>query len=211
MDFDAIVLAGGAAARLGGVDKPQLTVGGRTLLDRVVAAVADARRVVVVGPEQPVGRRVVFCREEPPGGGPVAALAAGVPHTSADVVVVLAADLPWIAPAVPRLCAALGPAGAAGFADAVVRAGAAVPAGGAGFADVAVLVDATGRPNYLAAAWRRTALVNALARLGAPGGAAMRSLVGAVTQAGVPDEGAWGRDCDTWDDLAQARALLEGT
>src|SRR6478672_494384 len=109
--YDAIVLAGGAATRLGGAAKPQLTVGGRTLLARAVAAVPDAGRVVVVGPRQPVDAPVVFCREEPPGGGPVAAIAAGLPHTSADVLVVLAADLPWVAPAVPLLVAALPAAG----------------------------------------------------------------------------------------------------
>ncbi|MYS05028.1 NTP transferase domain-containing protein, partial [Streptomyces sp. SID6041] len=32
---DAVVLAGGAARRLGGADKPGVRVGGRPLLDRV--------------------------------------------------------------------------------------------------------------------------------------------------------------------------------
>ncbi|MEH6375729.1 NTP transferase domain-containing protein, partial [Streptomyces sp. KLMMK] len=40
--YDAVVLAGGAARRLGGADKPTLRVGGRTLLDRVLEACADA-------------------------------------------------------------------------------------------------------------------------------------------------------------------------
>ncbi|MSW42848.1 MAG: NTP transferase domain-containing protein, partial [Actinobacteria bacterium] len=34
----ALVLAGGASRRLGGVDKPLLTVGGSTLLERAVTA-----------------------------------------------------------------------------------------------------------------------------------------------------------------------------
>ncbi|MGW7786766.1 NTP transferase domain-containing protein, partial [Streptomyces tricolor] len=38
--YDAVVLAGGAARRLGGADKPGLRVGGRALLDRVLAACA---------------------------------------------------------------------------------------------------------------------------------------------------------------------------
>ncbi|MGW0901366.1 NTP transferase domain-containing protein, partial [Streptomyces goshikiensis] len=42
MTYDAIVLAGGAARRLGGVDKPALPVGARTLLDRVLDACPDA-------------------------------------------------------------------------------------------------------------------------------------------------------------------------
>jgi molybdopterin-guanine dinucleotide biosynthesis protein A len=184
--YDAIVLAGGEGRRLGGAGKPQLRVAGASLLDRAVAAVPDAGTVVVVGPPQPVARTVVFSREEPPGGGPVAALAAGLPRTSADVLVVLAADLPWISPAVPLLLHALPDAG------------------------VALLVDAAGRANYLAAAWRRASLVDAFTALGDPAGAAMRALVAGVPgRVLVPDEGGWGRDCDTWDDLAVARSRRE--
>jgi molybdopterin-guanine dinucleotide biosynthesis protein A len=182
---DAIVLAGGAAARLGGAAKPQLTIAGRTLLDHAVAAVRDARQVVVVGPQQPVGRAVVFCREQPPGGGPVAAIAAGLPHTSAPVVVVLAADLPFVAPAIPLLLDALPDVG------------------------TALLVDRSGRANYLAAAWQRASLETALAELGDPVGASARALTELTTRVLVPDEGGWGRDCDTWEDLAQARSERE--
>jgi molybdopterin-guanine dinucleotide biosynthesis protein A len=183
--YDAIVLAGGGAARLGGADKPQLLVGGRTLLDRAVAAVADATRVIVVGPRQPVDGTVTFAREEPPGGGPVAAIAAALPLTSADAVVVLAADLPEIAPAVPTLLGKLPTSG------------------------MAVLVDETGRPNHLAAAWRRDSLAAALAAVGDPVGASMRALASGVRQVPVADEAGWGRDCDTWDDLADARNRAE--
>jgi hypothetical protein len=34
----------------------------------------------------------------------------------------------------------------------------------------------------------------------------VRALLAAVTPVLVRDEGGWGRDCDTWDDLAAARA-----
>jgi ATP-binding cassette subfamily F protein uup len=47
--FDAIVLAGGAARRLGGADKPGLIVGGRTLLDRVTWRLGPGDRVGLVG------------------------------------------------------------------------------------------------------------------------------------------------------------------
>jgi molybdopterin-guanine dinucleotide biosynthesis protein A len=189
--FDAIVLAGGAAARLGGADKPALHLGGASLLDHVLAAVADADRIVVVGPARAVSRPVSWCREEPPGGGPVAALAAGASRVEAEVVVTLAADLPWIGPALPPLLAAL--AGST--------------------ADCAALVDGDGRVNYLAAAWRRASLVSALAALGEPAGAAMRALVSTIALLEVPDGGSWGLDCDTWDDIDGARRRLhrEGT
>jgi molybdopterin-guanine dinucleotide biosynthesis protein A len=188
--FDAIVLAGGAARRLGGVDKPAQQVGGTSLLARVVAAAAGARRIVVVGPRREVGelpRQVTWRRESPPGTGPVAALTAGLGATSAPTLLVLAADLPYVAPAVAPLLAAV-----------------------TGGADVALLVDDTGRVNHLAGAWRRKALRAALDSLGGGAGAAMRSLVDAAGEPTlVPDDGGWGRDCDTWDDLERARARLE--
>lgn len=181
--FDAIVLAGGGATRLAGADKPGLAVGGASLLEHVLAAVADAGRIVVVALPRPVSRAVIWCREQPAGGGPVAALAAAVPHIGAGAVLTLAADLPWIAPAVPVLLTAL--------AD---------PA-----ADCAALLDDDGRVNYLAAVWRRASLIRALASVGDPHGAAMRELVSAAAMVEVPDAGGWGLDCDTWDDLAGAR------
>ena len=184
--YDAIVLAGGVARRLGGRDKPGLQVAGTTLLAHVVAAVAGAGRVAVVGPPREVPREVVWCRESPVGGGPVAAAAAGLPATSAAIVVLLAADLPFVAPAVPVLVAAL--------AD---------PAPGRPAA--AFLVDPTGRVNYLAGAWHRSALAAALRGLGAPEDAPMRALADAVSWSPVSDDAGWGRDCDTWADLAAAR------
>ena len=84
--FGMIILAGGRATRLGGADKPGLTVGGRTLLDAVLAAgtEAGARQAVIVGPDRPGiaddagGPPVRFVREEPPGSGPVPALRRGL-------------------------------------------------------------------------------------------------------------------------------------
>jgi len=42
-EFDAVVLAGGAGRRLGGVDKALVEVGGQDLLTRVLGAVAGAQ------------------------------------------------------------------------------------------------------------------------------------------------------------------------
>jgi molybdopterin-guanine dinucleotide biosynthesis protein A len=184
--FDAIVLAGGRAARLAGADKPGIELAGTSLLDRVLAAVADAGRIVVVGPARPVRRAVLWCREDPPGGGPVAALAAGLAHVQAEVVLTLAADLPCLEPAVAVLLTALG----------------------APESDCAALVDGDGRVNYLAAAWRRASLARAMAGLGDPTGASMRRLCSAAATIEVPDAGGWGLDCDTWDDVDDARRRL---
>ncbi|MYZ13094.1 NTP transferase domain-containing protein, partial [Streptomyces sp. SID337] len=92
--YDAVVLAGGGAARLGGADKPGVRVGGRALIDRVLAACSGAGTTVVVAAPRPTVRPVVWAREEPAGGGPLAALDAGLARTTAEQVVVLSADLP---------------------------------------------------------------------------------------------------------------------
>lgn len=124
MRHDAVVLAGGTGRRLGGALKPQVTVRGRRLLDHVLDATAGARRVVVVAPQTvPVPDGVVRTLENPPHGGPVAGIAAGL-HAlgveAAPLVLVLACDLPGAARAVPRLLAAaahLADSHAAGRAD----------------------------------------------------------------------------------------------
>src|SRR3954464_361005 len=100
--YAAVVLAGGRAARMGGRPKPQVEVGGRTMLAAVLAAVVDAHPRVLVGPPQPVPPGVVVVREEPPRGGPVAAMRAGLAEVPTDVVAVLAGDLPFLTPGLIR-------------------------------------------------------------------------------------------------------------
>ncbi|MFF7979720.1 NTP transferase domain-containing protein [Streptomyces sp. NPDC007901] len=189
--YDAIVLAGGAARRLGGADKPSIRVGGRPLLDRVLAACARAQRTVVVATPRPTSRPVRWTREDPPGGGPVAALDAGLRHTTADRAVVLSADLPFLEVAtVQRLLSALHTTGA----------------------DGALLTDADGRDQPLVAAYRTTALRHALSALAEANGDGLtglplRRLTAALNLTRVPDPLA-SFDCDTWDDIADARARI---
>jgi molybdopterin-guanine dinucleotide biosynthesis protein A len=185
--FDAIVLAGGSARRLGGADKAVLDLGGVLLLDRVLEAVGRAGRVVVVGPRRDQGRAVVWTREEPPGGGPVAALAAGLALVPAPVAVVLAVDLPLLhAALVTSLVDALS---ASDELDGVV------------------LTDDSGRDQPLAAAYRRVVLTARLGELPEVSGAAMGALV-APLSLGRVSGGAAARDCDTWDEVAAARRAL---
>ncbi|MFF9274447.1 NTP transferase domain-containing protein [Streptomyces griseosporeus] len=188
--YDAVVLAGGGARRLGGADKPAVRVGGRPLLDRVLAACADAATTVVVAEPRPTARPVRWTREEPPGGGPVAALDAGLRHTTAERVVVLSADLPFLAaPTVRRLLAALDATGA----------------------DGALLTDGDGRDQPLVAAYRVPALRRGLAALTAEHtaltGLPLRRLTAGLDLTRVPDPVA-SFDCDTWDDIATARQRI---
>lgn len=110
-----IVPAGGAGRRMGGLDKARLEVGGMTLLDRVLTAARPVcDRLVVVGPARPTPvAGVEFVQEAAPGGGPVPAVAAGLGRApEADVVLVVAADLPFVTDADLRRLVAAAPAAA---------------------------------------------------------------------------------------------------
>ncbi|HLU44842.1 MAG TPA: NTP transferase domain-containing protein [Natronosporangium sp.] len=202
-----VILAGGAGRRLGGAAKPVLSVGGRPMLHRVLAAVAESTTRVVVGPAGlPLPAGVVQTREEPPGGGPVAALAAGLARVPASAVdlAVLAADLPLLTrEAVARLRSA-----AVGY-------------------DGAVYLDGTGRPQWLCGVWRVAAVRRALTQEVSGGGADAADGEGAAARfAGVPlwrvlaglrvrpvsaptGPPVWW-DCDTEDDLEAARRWADG-
>lgn len=183
--YTAVVLAGGKAARLGGQAKPQLEVGGRTMLAAVLDAVADAELRVVVGPPQPVPDGVRQVREEPPRGGPVAALRAGLAEVGTDVVAVLAGDLPFLTRAL--------------VADLRGRL----------TDDGVLVVDEGGRDQYLLGVWRTAALRAVSADVRGP--TSLRRVLAplAVTryrprvEPGTPPP--W-TDCDTPADLARARA-----
>ena len=146
--FDAVVLAGGAGRRLGGADKASVVVAGLPLVDHVLQAVRSARCVVLVARPELARAGILMTLEDPPDGGPVAGLAAGLAvldrEAPADdgLVVVLACDVPAAGRALPTLLAAVAPG-----------------------VDGARLVDAAGRPQHLVAVYRRAALRQALAGL----------------------------------------------
>ncbi|MFF3354597.1 NTP transferase domain-containing protein [Streptomyces sp. NPDC002917] len=189
--YDAIVLAGGAAKRLGGADKPAVRVGGRALLDRVLAACADAATTVVVGGRRPTTRAVTWTREEPQGGGPLAALGAGVRHTSSESVLVLSADLPFLR-------------------ESTVEA--LLVAAGHGDRDGALCVDQDGRDQPLVAVYRAEPLRRELALLatehGGLAGLPLRLLTHELDLARVEADPLASFDCDTWEDIAAARARI---
>ncbi|MFB7242426.1 molybdenum cofactor guanylyltransferase [Streptomyces populi] len=224
--YDAVVLAGGAARRLGGEDKPGVRVGGRKLLDRVLAACADATRTVVVADPRSTARPVEWAREDPPGGGPLAALEAGLRHTAAPYVLVLSADLPFLEEkTVRRLLDTLRSGGGAHGIPPAPEAlhqtpdepaahddGRATGSGGRGARpDGVLLTDSGGRDQPLVAVYRADALRRELAVLAAAhGGLAglpLRRLVAALDLTRITDPVA-SFDCDTWDDIAAARTRI---
>ncbi len=180
MRAEAIVLAGGRASRMGGVDKPAIVVAGRSMLDTALAAVAWCEHIAVVGPHRDdLPPEIQQTQEHPPGSGPVAGIVAGLaalPGTE-GYVVVLAADLPALQPdtvrELTRQCAESG--------------------------HPAFAIDESGRVQYLVGVWPHELLAHRIAELGSPVNRRMSDI--------VPDEVTTVRfddiaDCDTPEALA---------
>ncbi|GAB3653775.1 molybdenum cofactor guanylyltransferase [Nocardioides korecus] len=187
-ELAAVVLSGGRAERLQGADKATLDVGGATLLERVLAALEEVPEVVVVGDPVPTARAVSFAREDPVGGGPAAAILAGVralPRTP-RLLVVMAVDTPLVTTAtVSRLLLSSAEHGA-------------------------LLVDEGGRRQYLCAVYLTEALLAAAPARGEEHGLAVRRLVADLDLAEVPALPWEARDVDTWADLSAVRERLDG-
>src|SRR5215472_1428613 len=194
----ALVLAGGRARRLGGVDKPAIEVGGRTLLGAVTTAAAGAGacHLVLVGPAGPElatalpgDPHVEFTTERPPGAGPVPALRAGLALITAPWLLLLAADLPFLRDSHLRELVAAAEQSHAG----------------------ALLVDDAGRPQWLLSCWRTDCLRTALTGYE---GSSLGGLLGPLraSEVAVPAGNAppW-LDCDTPEDVAAAGAVTRGS
>lgn len=191
----AILLAGGRALRMGGVEKPLLEVAGRSLLATALAAAEaiDCEPVLVAAPpfEGAVGR-MVWVREAPAFSGPAAGIVAALRALDQGPAwtLVLACDLPGAVPAAARL-----------------RDG------------LEVLPDKldgrclsfAGRAQWLCGIYRTSALRHAAALLPANGaGASVRALVGPLALEMLEVGTALAADVDTWDDLERARARALG-
>ncbi len=183
-----VILAGGAGRRMGGRDKAALQVGGVALLDRVLAAARPVcDQLVVVGPTRPTPvPGVEFVMEDPPGGGPVPAVLAGLNACpKCDTLVALATDLPLLLP--DHLRCLLAELDRQPDLEAVAAVG---PQGA----------------NPLLAAYRSATLASRAARLGlGPGAAAGRLLPDAVW---TVDLGPATLNVNRPEDLAAAELLV---
>jgi molybdopterin-guanine dinucleotide biosynthesis protein A len=170
---------------MGGGDKTALDVGGLSLLDRALEAVADAEQTIVVGTLRSTSRSVRWTLERPAGAGPAAGLASGLRLVTAPVVLALAGDLPFVTAAtVQRLVEAAEPAGA-------------------------VMVDDDGRAQWLLSCWPVSLLREALS--GDQAGQSLHRRLEPLqpfrlASSGVRPE--W-FDCDEPADLARAKELWD--
>jgi molybdopterin-guanine dinucleotide biosynthesis protein A len=155
-----VILAGGHAARMGGVPKGLIEVGGRRMLDRVADALREAADSLLLVSNDPDAASwidgVAVIADALPGAGALSGIHAALASTHSDLLVV-AWDAPFTSPALLR---ALRDAG--GRDD----AGAAVPRSGARFgfeplcawysaACLDVVARAIDEGRFHAAGWQR--------------------------------------------------------
>ena len=176
-DVTALVLAGGASRRFGS-DKLAAPLHGTSLLDHLLTSFPQVWPVIVVGARRETARRVQWAREDPPGGGPLAGVAAGVALVPTEIVAVVAGDMPYAGPPLVELVATLRnqPPDVAGV----------------------VATDHAGVANPLLAAYRTAALARAIPT--PAHGRAAKLLLG-VPHTELTVHGVAGRDVDTRADL----------
>ncbi len=183
----AVVLCGGASSRFGS-DKTRARLGDATVLDHLLDALPRDWAVVCVGPQRPTRRAgLAWVREEPPGGGPVAGIAAALPLLDTAVTVLVAGDMPYAGRPAAALARHLGEH----------------PAHGA-----VAAADADGRLQPLLAAFRTEALRSAVPAR--PAGTPARQLLDAATAFGIRVPTDASTDVDTPPDLERARHRLGG-
>lgn len=108
----AAILAGGRAARFGGAEKPLLVLGGRRIIDWQIEALAPfAREILIVGgrAESFAGLPARAIPDLRPHLGPLAGIEAALAATSCDALIVVAGDMPLLAPGLLALLASESP------------------------------------------------------------------------------------------------------
>ena len=187
----ALVLAGGSARRLGGIDKPLIAIAGGSLLERILTAIAPQAAPIALSANGDPSR---FARFGLPvlddgtflGHGPLAGLLAGLDWAAthgAEALLTVPGDTPFI-PA--NLAARLAPAPACAMS--------------------------AGRTHHLVALWPVAARVALRRFLGTPGPRGVRHFAAAIGMRKVDfPVVAWDPFCNvnTQEDLAEARALAE--
>jgi len=190
-ELSVILLAGGSSRRMGS-DKTNVEFGNGTLLTFQLEQIPRTFFVVVVGEtidiKQTINWPTITCtRENPPGAGPVAALASGLEHVNTPAIALIAVDTPF---ALPRLLQC----------KLDLNSHALIPR------------EHGGKDQYLAGIYRSESLRRALEQLGSPINRSMRELIAHLPSIDYlelgPEDGQDFMDIDTPQDLVTAREFL---
>ena len=186
-DLSAMILTGGASSRFGS-DKSQALLGSQSLIEYLLAGLPPEIEIVLVGPHLPrTSRPVRYARENPSGGGPVAAIHAGLDLIHSEFVAIIATDMPFAHRLLEVLIANLPET-----------------------EDATIPLDSEGVRQTLASLYRAESLRRALAELGETHGQSMRNLTNLLSVRELQLEPSLQRillDIDTPLDLEQANTL----
>ena len=151
-----IVLLTGGTSRRFGSDKSQALINGRSIIDFIVASIPDSMPLIIVGPDPKTSndRDFTVVSENPPGGGPVAGLMAGLAQAKFDLLILLATDMPFALNYVLSLI------------DLLEKED-----------DAILFQDSEGFLQPLAGLYRKSALVKRFTELGDPAGESMRRFI----------------------------------
>jgi molybdopterin-guanine dinucleotide biosynthesis protein A len=187
--LSAIILTGGTSSRFGS-DKSQARIGAISLIENLLITLPSEIDIVIVGPELANNSRPVkYTKEDPLGGGPVAAIEAGLDLINSEFVFIVATDMPFASQILPVLTAHLPDTDG-----------------------VTIPLDSSGMRQPLCAIYRKDALAVALRELGGTQGQSLRNLVQRMSVKELQLEPALRRillDVDTPADLERAISLGE--
>ena len=168
---------------MGGVSKAELTLNGYTFRNRILLALISVPQIIVVGPtftaENP---KISFTREQPIGGGPVAAISAAIPLVEHEFVGILSVDAPFAVSPLLEMYRVV-------EQDSI---------------DEALVATDGNHESYLVSVYRRDALIRALSQLGKAENASMKSLLSHIEYGSVQFPRHQLIDVNTPEDLKRA-------
>lgn len=151
--LSAMILTGGRSTRFGS-DKSRAMFGEKSLIEELLISLPQNMDVIVVGPAiEKALRPLKYTQEDPLGGGPVAAICAGLELIDTEFVAIIATDMPFASQIIDGLIGVL-------------------PIG----EDALIPLDSQGVRQSLCALYRTAALRSAITRLGEVSGQSMRNL-----------------------------------
>lgn len=187
--FSAMILTGGSSSRFGS-DKSQAKLGANSLIENLLITLPPEIDIVIVGPElEDSARHVRYTQEHPLGGGPVAAIEAGLKLIDSEFVAIIATDMPFASQVLAVLVENLPET-----------------------EDATIPLDPEGIRQPLCALYRRDALARAITDLGNTQGQSVRNLIQILTVRELRLDPALQRillDVDTPADLERAISLSE--
>lgn len=206
VEYDLVVVAGGAGSRLGGAVKADLAIGGERLLDRVLAATGTAATRVLVGRDIDVPDDVVRTLEDPPSGGPAAGTDAGLRAVTSPApwTLLLASDLADPASGIATLLEAAAQADARSRSDSQSQADSQAEPGDE--VDGICLAGEGEHPQWLFGIHRTEALRAAVEALDTVRDRSMKALLSSLRLRTVPVAQAAVADIDTPADAQAWRA-----